>query len=45
VFIDVSGLDNDGKINIKIENQGGGAYYTYAYGGTTGEEAYKSVNP
>jgi hypothetical protein len=44
VFVDVSGLDNDGKINIKIENQGSGDYYTYAYGGASAEETYRSVH-
>jgi hypothetical protein len=43
VFIDASGLDQDGKINIKIENHGDSGYYTYAYGGATAEEAYRSV--
>ncbi|MDR1961163.1 MAG: hypothetical protein LBQ16_02640 [Gracilibacteraceae bacterium] len=45
VFIEVSGLDNDGKINIKIKSHGDGEYYTYAYGGATSEEAYRSVHP
>jgi hypothetical protein len=45
VFIDVSGLDNDGKINIKIEGHGDGGYCTYAYGGATSEEAYRNIRP
>lgn len=44
VFIDVSGLDQDGKINIKIENHGSGEWYTYAYGGSTAEEVYISIH-
>jgi hypothetical protein len=43
VFIDVSGLDNDGKIRIKIEGHGDGDWYTYAYGGVTSEEAYRGT--
>jgi hypothetical protein len=31
VYIDVSGLDQDGKINIKIAGHGHGDRYTYAY--------------
>jgi hypothetical protein len=42
INIDVSGLIQDGKINIKIENLGSGGWYTYAYGGATAEDAYKS---
>ena len=42
VWIDVSGLDNDGKINIKIEDLGDGIYYTYAHNGMTAEEAYNN---
>ncbi len=45
VFIDVSGLDQDGKIRIMIEGHGSGDWYTYAYGGATAEEAYSSVHP
>ncbi|MDR3270423.1 MAG: hypothetical protein LBT32_02760, partial [Peptococcaceae bacterium] len=44
VYIDVSGLDDDGKIKIKITGHGDGDWYTYAYGGKTAEEAYRSVN-
>jgi len=40
VEIDMSSLDRDGKINIRIEDQGNGGWYTYAYGGKTQEEAY-----
>jgi hypothetical protein len=40
ILIDMSGLDRDGKINIKIENHGGGEWHTYAYGGASSDEAY-----
>ena len=42
VWIDVSGLDNDGKINIKIEDVGSGEYTTFAHNGSTAEEAYRN---
>jgi hypothetical protein len=44
VYIDVSGLDDDGKIKIKIAGHGDSDWYTYAYGGKTAEEAYRSVH-
>jgi hypothetical protein len=45
VSVDTGGLDQDGKINIKIEGHGSGDWHTYAYGGATSDEAYRSVNP
>lgn len=36
VFIDLGGLEQDGKIRIKIESHGDGDWHTYAYGGRTG---------
>ena len=43
VYIDLSGLDQDGKINVKVENNGDGDWHTYAYGGKTAQEAYENL--
>jgi hypothetical protein len=44
VTVDISGLDQDGKINIQVDGHGNGEMFTYAYGGATSEEAYASVH-
>jgi len=42
IFIDLSGLEQDGKINIKVGNNGDGDWHTYAYGGATAQEAFEN---
>jgi len=44
MLLDVSGLDNDGKINIQMESHGNGGAYTYAFGGFDSGAAYGSVH-
>jgi len=44
VYIDMSDLSADGKIRIRIDNQGNGGWYQYTWGGNTFQEAYDKVH-
>ena len=42
IYVDISHINLDGRINAKIENLGDGEWHTYNYGGYTLEAAYNN---
>ena len=43
ISVDLTEYLDDGKIKVKIENQGNGDWYQYVYCGHTAEEAYENI--